>query len=1109
MIEASDKFHQVANGEIRPLDWSTNISFTKESLPYEIEGKTEQTTYTGKNKLSLNSTTKTQAGVTVKTDTNGVITLSGTATSNSDIYVIIPKIILTAGTYTFSYNRTPTGSLALNTSLSTGSASWYFSVGYNGVAKTQTISSSITIEMIEFSVVNGTNYNGVTLKPQLEEGSTATDYEPYVGGVASPNPSYPQEVRTLTGEQTIEVGGEEYKINLSSRNILKFAQNTGTVTRGGITLTILDDNRIMLNGVSTSISTYELVDSAHFLSSTYPSTTKYISVKPNSPVTMSTTIQSGSYTGDTATSYPAINFAYNSSSTSVWNGAKLGNSYSTLAGRADGVYRLWLNVPAGIEFKSCIVAVQLEESSTPTEYTPYFEPTELAKVGNYQDRIFKASGKNLISGEYSQFDNIGGTGTLYKYFKLPDDGDYILSLTCKKAFTGTSRTYLGFTGTGGDGTYTRWILNSSSRYTVGQKLRVPNMTTTGVKLGFVSFYLGETEYKTIFDSFEVQLEKGTSESSYEPYGTDWYIKKETGKAVLTGTENWFINSLGYGVNNYPADRDLNVYDGYSDRFVVNKTSTTWAGLYKFGWNTGNTLWIREDHTLANSTADWKTWLGSHPTSIYYALATPTYTKVTGPLLDQLNYIYSQNLDYLNVKNSVLSISTSRSIEFPYTIQTATCDISLDNSHHQYSHSADNEGLGRYILPNRPVKVGLGFTNAEVVRHFNGNTDGMPSYQGENEEQVTFTAYDKLADIGDRHLPNMIMARDSRTDEVIYQILTDLGIPESQFVLERGTNIIPFVYFDADKSVGNALKELVQAENGSLWQDEEGIIRFEARDTNAFDKDVAMVLDSTNIKSVQPSRTDSLVNQVNIVADVRQIEQLQPVFTADNASGYSSQSEADNYRVASNGSTTIWLSFEDPVWSAIAPTLNAGSQTSSFSVVNLSGQAVNSGVTAICTLFATSYKITFANTNAFPVSISSISIWGEPAKLVGGQAVEYMAVDDESVEKYGTYPLEITDNKCFGSVENIKRYAIDVLQKYADYNAVVKVTAKADPALQIGDIVQLAVGKFNGRYQVKGIETTLDNGGLTTTLTLNLSVTGDKTPFILNKSKLDSSNEVLG
>ena len=35
------------------------------------------------------------------------------------------------------------------------------------------------------------------VKPQLEEGSTATDYEPYTGGQASPNPDYPSEVKSV------------------------------------------------------------------------------------------------------------------------------------------------------------------------------------------------------------------------------------------------------------------------------------------------------------------------------------------------------------------------------------------------------------------------------------------------------------------------------------------------------------------------------------------------------------------------------------------------------------------------------------------------------------------------------------------------------------------------------------------------------------------------------------------------------------------------------------------------------------------------------------------------------------------------------------------------
>lgn len=37
----------------------------------------------------------------------------------------------------------------------------------------------------------------ITFKPMIEKGSTATDYEPYVGGIPSPNPEYPQEIKSV------------------------------------------------------------------------------------------------------------------------------------------------------------------------------------------------------------------------------------------------------------------------------------------------------------------------------------------------------------------------------------------------------------------------------------------------------------------------------------------------------------------------------------------------------------------------------------------------------------------------------------------------------------------------------------------------------------------------------------------------------------------------------------------------------------------------------------------------------------------------------------------------------------------------------------------------
>ena len=41
---------------------------------------------------------------------------------------------------------------------------------------------------------------------QLELGSTSTSFEPYVGGIASPNPLYPQDIQSVEGIQTITIG---------------------------------------------------------------------------------------------------------------------------------------------------------------------------------------------------------------------------------------------------------------------------------------------------------------------------------------------------------------------------------------------------------------------------------------------------------------------------------------------------------------------------------------------------------------------------------------------------------------------------------------------------------------------------------------------------------------------------------------------------------------------------------------------------------------------------------------------------------------------------------------------------------------------------------------
>ena len=123
---------------------------------------------------------------------------------------------------------------------------------------------------------------------------------------------------------------------------------------------------------------------------------------------------------------------------------------------------------------------------------------------------------NLFSGDYSQFDSQGGTGTLYGYFKLPTDNEtYTLTMIAKNDFTPTATTYIGFTGTGGDGSAgVNWLVDLGlGTITKGTKL----IKTS--QLGYVSIYSKNADtLKKFTDNFDIQLEEGSTATEYEPYG---------------------------------------------------------------------------------------------------------------------------------------------------------------------------------------------------------------------------------------------------------------------------------------------------------------------------------------------------------------------------------------------------------------------------------------------------------------------------------------------------------------------------------------------------------------------------------------------------------------
>ena len=462
-------------------------------------------------------------------------------------------------------------------------------------------------------------------------------------------------------------------------------------------------------------------------------------------------------------------------------------------------------------------------------------------------------------------------------------------------------------------------------------------------------------------------------------------------------------------------------------------------------------------------------------------------------------------DYMFLKERLVSMNFSRSVEFPYNIQSCIADFELNNYDKYFSFNEEGSAspIGKYILPKRPCRLYMGFKGGGLVPVFVGLTQGLPTYDGELDEIASFTAMDFLSEIGEMSLKNMVMMRNVRTDQVIATILNQFGLDPAMYKLSVGLNVIPFVYFSSGKNAGNALKELVQAENGAMWLDEQGIIRFQPR-TSIIGKKPVMTFNATTIIKATPSRTNNIVNAVKIKSEVRAVQAFQSIFTMDNSNGYSSGASDDAYRLPANSTKTIWISFDDPVWKCSTnPVLKGSPNNSNFTVVDLAGKPVSSKVSASGTLFADSMKLDFINTNAFSVSVNFLQIFGEPAKQISGSPIEYEVRDSESVEKYGIQSIEINDNNCFGNYKNIDNYAMDILKKYAKYSPILKLEVKGNPALQLQDIVSVDFKDFTGDYQIIGIDMSFRESRMDTILTLRK--TKIILPFILDQSVLDGTD----
>lgn len=460
-------------------------------------------------------------------------------------------------------------------------------------------------------------------------------------------------------------------------------------------------------------------------------------------------------------------------------------------------------------------------------------------------------------------------------------------------------------------------------------------------------------------------------------------------------------------------------------------------------------------------------------------------------------------EYMDVSSRVIDMHFERSFEFPYNVQASIADVALNNYDGFFSYSEESTGvspIASLVLPKRPLRLYMGFQTAEKVPVFVGTTQGMPNYS-DDTTILRWTAIDFLSEIADQGLRNAVKLRDVSTDKVIAVILQQYGMTPDQYSLDAGQNIIPFVVFNKGDKAGDILRKLVQAENGSLWLDEQGIIRFATR-SGVLGRDAVMSFSEHNIISIKPNRVSGLVNHVKIASEVRAVQSLQPIFSIENERGFSSSADNDRWRIPARGKLEVWLSLTDPAWQ-VDPLILNGMRTSSwFDAKDLSGNMVSSKISAVGELFQTSYKVTFTNTNDQPVSVAALELWGQPAKVV--DTINYEAYDQESREKFGDMVLEIKDNNFFGSYRNCDLFATDILQKQAGYSTSIEMEVKGDPSMQLGDVISVDY-KYPGDYLVTAIQMKISKGLLSTKIKAKRHTV--VAPFILDKSKLNGSDRL--
>lgn len=416
-----------------------------------------------------------------------------------------------------------------------------------------------------------------------------------------------------------------------------------------------------------------------------------------------------------------------------------------------------------------------------------------------------------------------------------------------------------------------------------------------------------------------------------------------------------------------------------------------------------------------------------------------------------------NYRYFNESEYIMRLAWERGLSIPTgNITKALAEVELDNTSGRFTprYMGGQSELFTAIQPRKPIIINAGFNYGGIdntIPQFAGVLDKQPAVDTRSKT-ISLQASDYIDYFQGKYLDNAVIFTGQTTDQILTNLSIQMGMNTAQYDYDSGINVVPFGFFPAGTKFADAFGQLVEAEAGQFYQDELGIFKFDNRQhwSNSPYTDIQSTIFTSQVINAEAPNLDHLVNVVEITAQVRKKQPMQTIFTL-----------AIPTALSSNSNTSIFVNFDDPILEIVEPTIwTANSQEDG------SGIDITSNISLISIdKFAQACKLLFYN-SGIAGFMTSLLITGRPAKVT--MELYTRRQDDSSVTAYEERAVKI-DNNFIQSESWAQSYAQMILDDFSDIENLQRLTIRAIPELQLGDLIS-----WQGNYwRVYNIKATLD------------------------------------